>query len=183
MKPVLFPILTLFLLISILNPPETHAQCVPASAQMLVSGDDTTSVWINGAQVAASVAYCGGTCVPVPIPVPPAVFNQGQSILVAVETDNINPNQIFSAWELEINCSSGFKWVISSQTYASIQLYYDPNGAGAGVTGCSGAGAAPPATAGGGNPCTSDLYNPVSNPFTLTGAPSIGTTYASLIFH
>jgi hypothetical protein len=182
-KPVLLPVFIFFSLISFFSSTTARAQCIPSSAQMLVSGDDTTYAWINGTLVAGPVSYCGGACVPVPINIPVAVFNQGQNILLAVETDNLNPSQIFSSWELEITCSGGFQWVMSSQSYASIPLYFDPNGAGAGVTGCSGIGAIPPTTDGSGNPWTSYIYNPASNPFTLAGAPVTGSTYAAPIYN
>ncbi len=168
-------------------PHSTQAQCTPASAQFLESGDDNTYAWVNGFPVTNTTSgvtfpYCGSGCVPTPVPVPTSDFDEGQNVLLAVETDNINPDLVFSAWELEITCTSGFQWVISSQTYPTIPLYFDPNGAGAGSS-CSGAGAAPPTVDGSGNPWFSYLYNPVSSPFTETGAPVTGTTFAPFIYN
>jgi hypothetical protein len=117
--------------------------------------------------------YCGSGCVPASVPVPLSDFNQGQNVLVAVETDNINPSLVFSSWLLEITCSGGFQWVISSATYPTIPLYFDPLGT------CP--GALPPGTDGGGNQWYSYAYNPASTPFTLTGAPVTGTTFAALV--
>ncbi len=156
------------------------AQCDPVSAVFSESGDDQTTAWVNGTEIVATpIPYCGNGCTPTVVSVPVSVFNEGQSVVLAVETDNINPSLIFSAWYLDITCSGGFQWVISSESYATIPLYYDPNGAGAGVTECSGTGAQPPPVDGGGNPWYAFVYNPASNPFTLTGAPVTGETYAA----
>jgi hypothetical protein len=153
------------------------AQCTPVSAQFLESGDDVTTAWVNGTLIAGPLAYCGGACVATPIPVPTTVFNEGQSVVLAVETDNINPTQTFSAWELEINCSGGFNWVLSSATYPTIAIDWDPNG-GAAAT-C--AGAAPPPLDGGSNAWNAFAYSPAINPFSYTGAPVTGVPFAAPI--
>ncbi len=156
------------------------AQCDPVSAVFSESGDDQTTAWVNGTEIVATpIPYCGNGCAPAVISVPVSVFDEGQSVVLAVETDNINPTLIFSDWYLDITCSGGFQWVISSESYATIPLYYDPNGAGAGVTGCSGAGAEPPQPDASGNPWYDFVYNPASNPFTLTGAPVTAMTYTT----
>ena len=161
-------------------PSPVFSQCTPQSANILVSGDDNSYVWINGTAVGpVPVLYCGGSCVPTPIQVPTTVFNQGQSVLVAVETDNINPTETFSAWSLEINCVGGFNWVISSQSYPAIPMYYDPNGGMAATC----AGQAPPPLDGASNPWTAFTYNPASNPFAPTGVPVTGTQFAATIFN
>jgi hypothetical protein len=173
----------LFLLVTLSIPHSSQAQCNPVSAQLQVSGDDTSYVWINGFPVGGGpISYCGGGCGPATISVPTTVFTQGQTVLVAVETDNVNPNLIFSTWALDITCSGGFQWVISSETYPSIPLYFDPNGKGADSVSCTGAGALPPSNDSGGNSWYSFVYNPLSNPFTLTGAAVGGNTYAAPIF-
>lgn len=171
----LFPALAALGLALGLGPTSARAQCTPISAQILTSGDDNTSFWINGTQIPGGGVYCNIGCIPTPIPVPTTVFNQGQSIVLSVATTNVNPNLIFSSWALDITCSGGDHSVVTSETYPAIPLYYDPNGA------C--AGDAPPPLDGGGNPWTAFLYNPASNPFTLTGSPVTGTTYATRIYN
>ena len=163
-----------FLGLSLLTAP-AFSQCTPSSANLLVSGDDNSYIWINGHVVSPSpVTYCGGVaCVPTPIPVPTTVFDQGQSVLVAVETDNTNPNQTFGAWSLEINCAGGFDWVISSESYATIPFYWDPNGGMAATC----AGAAPPQPDGAAVSWFGFAYNPASDPFTMTAAPVTGAVY------
>src|SRR5271170_1300981 len=92
--------LTLFLVFPLaLIPKPTPAQtCSPVSAQFITSGDDNTYAWVNGTSI-GSFPYCGQTtCVPAPVPVPITVFNEGQSLVLSVETDNVNPNLAFSAW-------------------------------------------------------------------------------------
>ncbi|HJT25515.1 MAG TPA: hypothetical protein VJ873_13155 [bacterium] len=162
-----------------LMPQAAFSQCTPQSANLLVSGDDNSYVWINGTPVGTSpITYCGGTCLPTPIPVPTTVFNQGQSVLVAVEADNINPTATFGAWSLEINCAGGFNWVISSESYATIPFYWDPNGGQAAT--CT--GAAPPQPDGASVSWFGFAYNPASNPFTPNSVPVTGVQYAAPIY-
>jgi hypothetical protein len=173
-------VLPLFLLAGVLGfPAVLLAQtCNPVSAQFITSGDDNTYAWVNGVSI-GSFPYCGtgSGCVATPVPVPTTVFNEGQSVVLAVETDNINPNLVFSAWALEVNCNGGFEEVISSQSYPFINLYYDPNGAGVGDAACTQGGAVPPPLDGMGNTWNSFVYNPASNPFAETGAPITESPY------
>src|SRR5512136_2755556 len=67
-----------------------HAQCTPTSAQLWISGDDITSVWINGEYI-GSTSFCGPTCTVTPLAVPVSVFSPGQDVTLAVETENNNP--------------------------------------------------------------------------------------------
>ncbi len=146
----------------------TFAQCVPLSAQICVSGNYITQIWVNGSFV-GSMDYCATAdgcdsshlCLPVPL----KVF-QGTRVCLALETSNLNPPVVYSSWELEVNCQGGKSFIVNNEesVKAPPALYWDPTGG----PNC-GAGA-PPLSDSQGHNWMDPQYNPASNPFTLTAA-------------
>ena len=135
------------------------AQCTPVSAQILSSGDDTTTFWINDGAVPGVSSYCQPPCVPSPITVPITDFNDGQNFVLSIATTNVNPTLAFSSWSLDITCQGGGHSVVTSENPSTYSLYWNPNG------GC--ARAIPPGNDSSSNDWTSYNYAPSPNPFTL----------------
>jgi uncharacterized repeat protein (TIGR01451 family) len=165
---VLFFISTLLLI-----PHLAQSQCIPTGAQILSSGDDNTTFWVDGNAIAGEQSYCQPPCVPTPIAVPGSDFTLGSNVVFAAATTNINPSLVFSSYEMDISCLGGGDVVISSAGVTG--FYYDPNG------NC--AGAAPPANDSSSNTWYDPTYNPTPNPFSNSSAPVTGTTYVTQVYN
>jgi hypothetical protein len=144
---------------------------------MWASGDDNTYVWMNGVFV-GFFPYCGGSCVPVPIPVPPAALT-GPGLTLAIQTDNTNPTGVFSSWALDVNCSGGGRSVVTSGNPAApgLSLHWDLSGGGTCV------GPNPPPPDGAAMTWTGVGYVPPPGYFTSPAASVTGAVFASTIYH
>ncbi len=164
----LFGVLLLFCISS-----SVHAQCVPTGGSILSSGDDDTAFWVDGNAIAGDQTYCQPPCVPTPITVPLADFTDGTSVVFAAATTNINPSLVFSSYELDISCAGGGDVVISSAAVTG--FYYDPNG------NCG--GAVPPPNDLSSNTWYDTNYTPITNVFSNSSVPVVGTTYVTQVFN
>ncbi|HTC20229.1 MAG TPA: hypothetical protein VK859_05230, partial [bacterium] len=84
-------------------------------ARICVAGDDTSTVYIQGALL-GTVGYCNWNAGPCNycLPIPPADY--GTSICVAIETQNSAPDVNFTAWDVEVDCSNGTESVITDES-------------------------------------------------------------------
>lgn len=158
----------LFLILSLTAgfPLSLFAQCVPISAQICLSGDDTTQVWVNGYYI-GSKEYCAEGCdgSQLCLPVPLKVF-QGLRVCLALETTTLNPPMVYSSWELQVNCQGNQSFIVNNEeTFkAPPALYWDPTG------GSNCGQGAPPLSDPQGHNWMDPQYNPAHNPFALPGA-------------
>ncbi len=139
-------------------------QCLPVSAKICVSGDDTTQVWVNGSYVGskeycASSEGCDGSnlCLSVPLN-----LLQNPRVCLALKTTTLNPPMVYSSWELEVDCQ-GATFIVNNEenVKAPPALYWDPTG------GSNCAQGSPPLSDSQGRNWMDSQYNPASNLFTL----------------
>ncbi len=141
------------------------SQSIPTRGQIAVAGDDATKIWVNNNYL-GSEGLCINGCDPMTMSLPiPFSLLQGQQICLAIETDNVQPDYVYSSWELEINREGGKPFLVSSEnpSNSGVSLYWDPTGAG----NC-GSGSPPPLD-NQGHSWTNLQYNPNSNPFNSNG--------------
>ncbi len=148
-------------------PLSLFSQCIPLSAQICVSGNDTTQVWVNGYYV-GSKEYCSSAdgcdashlCLPVPIQ-----LLQNPRVCLALKTTTLNPPVVFSSWELEVDCQGATFIVNNEETFkAPVALYWDPTG------GFNCGQGSPPLSDAQDHNWMDPQYHPASNPFTRAGS-------------
>lgn len=122
------------------------AACNPVFAVLTVSPDDTADLWLNGNHV-GFFPYVGGGCAAVPqtVTVNVAWLNAVGTNLLAVQNNNVLPNEVFCSWLLDITCVGGAHTYISSDPNptsgdGTIISFYSPNGSPATPPGSGGSG-------------------------------------------
>ena len=160
------------------HPSAVFSQCTPTSATICASGDDSTTIYVDGTLI-GTFPYAGApgtsdpgnpTCISVS-----TALLTGSQVCLAVETQNTAPNVNFSSWDLDITCAGGNHSEITSNDTGNMSLYYTPTGN----------PSTPPANDGSGNPWYSPNYNPSTNPFTAGAATPVtcDETWASPIYN
>ncbi len=90
--------------------PNLLAQCTPTAATLCASGDDITTVYAGGSLL-GTFGYAGapgtnGAGNPTCMTVSTSLLT-GAQVCLAIETQNTNPEDNFSSWDLDITCSGG----------------------------------------------------------------------------
>ncbi len=92
------------------------SMCCPVFAQICVSSDDWSQVYVGGVSL-GQVNYCDsngtGSCPPGCLDVPMSLLSVTQ-LYVAVYTQNTSCNNLYASWDLDITCSNGFHSEITS---------------------------------------------------------------------
>ncbi len=164
--------LLLVLLGSLSFAPGLFAQCTPTSASLCASGDDLTTVYVGGSLL-GTFNYAGapgtnGAGNPTCMTVSTALLT-GSQVCLAVETQNTNPEDVFSSWDLDITCSGGNHSEITS------------SGSGISVDYVSSGNPAPtPVNDGSGNSWTNPNF---SNGWTTMDCAVTASTWANPIYN
>ncbi len=148
--------------------------CSPVAASICVSSDDYSVVYIGGTLI-GTFPYAGapgtsGVANPTCMSVPTALLT-GSEVCLAIETQNTSPNNNYSAWDLDVTCSSGGHSEITSSG-TGISVDYVATGNPAPV----------PASDGSGNPWYSPAYTGGSFSTSYCSSGVTISTWANTLF-
>ncbi len=101
------------------GPAPLWAQCTPTSAVLSVTSDDYSQAYVGGTLI-GTFPYAGapgtaGAANPTVMTVPVGLLT-GPQVCLAVYTQNTAPQNIYSAWDLDITCSGGQHSEITSSS-------------------------------------------------------------------
>jgi outer membrane protein assembly factor BamB/expansin (peptidoglycan-binding protein) len=149
--------------------------CNPTSASICVSSDDYSVVYVGGTLI-GTFPYAGApgtsnaaypTCMSVPI-----ALLTGSEVCLAVETQNTNPENTYSAWDLDITCAGGgHSEITNSGTGISVDYVGVGNPAPA------------PANDGSGNPWYNPNYAGVSFTTSYCSSGVTASIWANALFN
>jgi hypothetical protein len=146
-----------------------------ASAQICVSSDDSSTVYIDGTLI-GTFPYAGApgtndaanpTCMSVP-----TALLTGPQVCLAIETQNTAPPDNFSSWDLDITYSNGTHSEITSSGNG-ISNYYTP----------AGDPSAAPANDGSGNPWYSPSYGGTAFTTSYCSSGVTASTWAAALYN
>ncbi len=118
-------------LVALFSRSALFAQCTPTAATLCASGDDITTIYVGGTLI-GTFPYAGApgtngagnaTC----MSVNPSLLTGG-TVCLAVETQNTNPEDNFSSWDLDISCSGTNQHSEITSSSGGIQVDYVPTG-------------------------------------------------------